>query len=91
MRDTHAGPFEKNLPDTFRRMAQHIGWRMKEFGRMKPGEISDQCSAQAIRLSPRFASPAIARARVGDAFSDSGRSRRIPSFAAYSLNAMSTS
>ena len=67
----------------FRRMAQHI---------------VAQCSVQAIgdiypcnRVSPAFASPAIARASVGDAFSDSGLSRRMPSFAAYSLNAISTS
>ena len=43
------------------------------------------------RPRPRIASPAIARASVRDAFSDSGRSRRMPKLLAHSLNAMSMS
>lgn len=43
------------------------------------------------RTSPFIASPEIARANVRDAFRDSGRSSRIPTFFAYSLNAISTS
>lgn len=41
--------------------------------------------------SERLASPAIALASVNDALRDSGRSSRIPRFAANCLNAMSTS
>jgi hypothetical protein len=43
------------------------------------------------RTSPFIASPAMALASVSDAFNDSGRSSRIPTFFAYSLNAISTS
>ena len=43
------------------------------------------------RSSPWAASRATARASVGEALSDSGRSRRMPSLCAYSLKAMSTS
>ena len=61
--------------------------RLQTSVQFRRSEISYPCN----RLSPHFASSAIACARVGDAFSDSGRSRRTPSFVAYSLNAMSTS
>ena len=48
-------------------------------------------SFSCSRRSPRIASPAMARANVRDALSDSGRSSRIPNPLAYSLKAMSTS
>jgi hypothetical protein len=47
--------------------------------------------AEASRSSPWATSSAMARARVGEAFSDSGLSSRIPNLTPYSRKAMSTS
>lgn len=79
----------------FRRPANRVlDWAFARTVRMSENSAATSLlirSHPCKRASPTRARSATARARVGDAFNDSGRSRRMPNLAAYSLNAMSTS